>query len=106
MPNCDTGPMRRGIQRAAIAVATGLLLAAPCRAAAECLPWKSAAPIIAKNSLLPGNKVYDMVQSRTGGKIIHASLCDEGGRFFYKLVVLGPKGDVSNVTVDARTGQP
>jgi uncharacterized membrane protein YkoI len=98
--------MRRGIQRAAIAIATGLLLAAPCRAAAECVRGTAAAPVIAKNSLLPGNKVYDMVQSRTGGKIIHASLCDEGGRFLYKLVVLGPKGDVTNVTVDARTGQP
>jgi hypothetical protein len=98
--------MRRGVQQAAIAVVTGLLLAAPCRAAGECLPWKSAAPVIAKNSLLAGNVVYEMVQSRTGGKIIHASLCDEGGRFFYKLVVLGPKGDVTNVTVDARTGQP
>jgi uncharacterized membrane protein YkoI len=47
-----------------------------------------------------------MVQSRTGGQIIHASLCDQGGRFFYKLVVLGAKGDVTNVTVDALTGQP
>lgn len=106
MPNCDTGPMLSGIRKAAIAVATSLVVAAPVGAAAECLPWKSAAPVIAKNSLLPGNKVYDMVQSRTGGKIIHASLCDEGGRFLYKLVVLGPKGDVTNVTVDARTGQP
>ena len=47
-----------------------------------------------------------MVQSRTGGQIIHASLCEEGGRFIYRLVVLGAKGDVSNVTVDALTGQP
>lgn len=98
--------MRRGIRKAAIAAATSLILAAPAGAAAECLPWKSAAPIIAKNSLLPGNVVYEMVQSRTGGKIIHASLCDEGGRFLYKLVVLGPTGDVTNVTVDARSGQP
>ena len=97
--------MWRGIQKAAI-VAAGLGMAAPGGAAADCLPWKSAAPVIAKNSLLPGNVVYDMVQARTGGQIIHASLCDEGGRFFYKLVVLSPKGEVTNVTVDARTGQP
>jgi uncharacterized membrane protein YkoI len=106
MLNCDTGLMRRAIQHAAIVVVTGLFLAAAENAAADCLPWKSAAPVIAKNSLLPGNVIYQMVQSRTGGQIIHASLCDENGRFFYKLVVLGPKGDVSNVTVDARTGQP
>ena len=29
-----------------------------------------------------------------------------GGRFVYKLVVLGPTGEVTNVTVDALTGQP
>jgi uncharacterized membrane protein YkoI len=27
------------------------------------------------------------------------------GRYVYKLVVLGPTGEVINVTVDARTGQ-
>jgi uncharacterized membrane protein YkoI len=55
---------------------------------------------------MPANIIYQMVQSRTGGQIIHASLCDQDGRFFYKLVVLGAKGDVTNVTVDALTGQP
>jgi uncharacterized membrane protein YkoI len=97
--------MRRAITSAAIAAVTGIMLTAG-HAAGDCLPWKSAAPVIAKNSLLPGDVVYQMVQSRTGGQIIHASLCDENGRFLYKLVVLGPKGDVTNVTVDARTGQP
>lgn len=99
--------MRRDFKSTAIAAVTGLMLTAASHAAeSDCLPWKAAAPVIAKNALLPGDVVYQMVQSRTGGQIIHASLCDEGGRFFYKLVVLGPKGDVTNVTVDARTGQP
>jgi len=100
--------MRRVIGKAGIGAIAGLLLMAAGEAAAEpdCVPWKSAAPLIAKNSLLPANVIYQMVQSRTGGQIIHASLCDQGGRFFYKLVVLGTKGDVSNVTVDALTGQP
>ena len=98
--------MRRIIKEAAIAAVAGLLLTAAVEAAEpNCLPWASAAPVIKKNSLLPGNVIYQMVQSRTGGQIIHASLCDENGRFLYKLVVLGPKGDVTNVTVDARTGQ-
>jgi uncharacterized membrane protein YkoI len=99
--------MRRVIKEAAVAAVAGLLLTAAAEAAEpNCLPWTSAAPVIKKNSLLPGNVIYQMVQSRTGGQIIHASLCDQGGKFFYKLVVLGPKGDVTNVTVDASTGQP
>ena len=61
--------------------------------------------LIAQNSLLPGNVIYQKVQSRTGGKIISASLCESGGNYFYKVVVLGKKGDVMNLTVDARTGQ-
>ena len=107
MAHCDTGFMRHVTRSAAIAAVTGIALTVAWHAAAgDCLPWKSAAPVIAKNSLLSGDVVYQMVQARTGGQIIHASLCDENGRFLYKLVVLGPKGDVTNVTVDARTGQP
>ncbi len=99
--------MRGVIKRMAMAAVTGFALTAAGHAVGQdCLPWKSAASVIAKNTLLPGDVIYQMVQSRTGGQIIHASLCDDNGRFFYKLVVLGPKGDVTNVTVDARTGQP
>ena len=98
--------MRWVIKEAAVAAVAGLLLTAAVEAAEpNCLPWASAAPVIKKNSLLPGNVIYQMVQSRTGGQIIHASLCDQGGKFVYKLVVLGAKGDVTNITVDALTGQ-
>lgn len=70
-----------------------------------CVEWSKAGPIIARNSLLPANVIYQMVQKRTGGKVVNQALCDAGGRFIYKLVVLGPTGEVSNLTVDARTGQ-
>jgi uncharacterized membrane protein YkoI len=70
-----------------------------------CLEWSKAGPVIAQNSLLPANVVYQMVQKKTGGKIVNQALCDLGGTYVYKLVVLGPTGEVTNVTVDARTGQ-
>ncbi len=99
--------MRRTVRKTLIAAVAGLGLTAVVHAAdPDCVPWSSAGPVIAKNSLLPANVIYKMVQSRTGGQVVHQSLCKKGGRFFYKLVVLGPKGDVSNLTVDARTGQP
>jgi uncharacterized membrane protein YkoI len=86
-------------------LAAAMLLAAGASAQAACLPWNEAGSIIAQNSLIPGNAIYQMVQARTGGKIIRASLCQEGERFFYKVVVLSAKGEVTNLAVDARTGQ-
>ena len=70
-----------------------------------CVEWSQAGPIIAQNSLVSANVIYQMVQKRTGGKVVSQALCHVGGRFVYKLVVLGPTGEVINVTVDARTGQ-
>lgn len=98
--------MRQDIKATLIAALTGACLLAVVPAIAEnCVPWSQAGPVISKNSLLPAKTVYQKVQSRTGGKIVHASLCDRGGNFVYKLVVLGADGVVNNVTVDARTGQ-
>jgi uncharacterized membrane protein YkoI len=71
----------------------------------SCVEWSKAGPIIAQNSLLPAKVVYQAVQKKTGGKIVNQSLCNVGGRFVYKLVVLGPTGEVTNLTVDALTGQ-
>jgi uncharacterized membrane protein YkoI len=71
----------------------------------DCLDWSKAGPIIAQNSLLPANIIYQMVQKRLGGKIVNQSLCQVDGRFVYKLVVLGSTGEVTNLTVDALTGQ-
>ena len=73
-------------------------------ARAGCVPWKSAGALISQNSLIPGNVIYKKVQSKTGGKVISANLCENNGKFVYKMVVLGKKGDVKKLTVDARTG--
>jgi uncharacterized membrane protein YkoI len=70
-----------------------------------CVEWSQASPIIAQNSLVSANVIYQVVQKRLGGKVVSQALCNVGGRFVYKLVVLGPTGAVINVTVDARTGQ-
>ena len=99
--------MYRVIRKLVIATLAMFWLTAPARAGdPDCIGWSAAAPIIAKNSLLPAKVIYQMVQDRMGGTIVNQSLCEEGGKFVYKLVVLGAKGDVSNVTVDALTGQP
>jgi uncharacterized membrane protein YkoI len=99
--------MWRVLRLAGLAILGAFAMPAAGRAGQpDCLDWSKAGSIIAQNSLLPANVVYQMVQKRTGGKVVNQALCQEGGRFVYKLVVLGPTGEVNNVTVDALTGQP
>ncbi|ODA66830.1 hypothetical protein A7A08_02127 [Methyloligella halotolerans] len=74
-------------------------------AAAECLPWSSAGPVIQKNGLIPAGRIYNQIQSQHKGQIIKATLCRNGDSFRYKFTVLGSKGDVKSVSVDARTGR-
>jgi uncharacterized membrane protein YkoI len=94
------------MKQIAVALFTAVMLtAAAAPAQAGCVPWKSAGALIAKNSLVPGNVIYRNVQAKTGGKVISATLCQNGNRFVYKVVVLGKKGDVRNLNVDARTGR-
>ena len=98
--------MWRVLKPIIVAAFAATLLAANGRTAEPgCVEWSQAGPIIAQNSLVSANVIYQMVQKRTGGKVVSQALCNEGGRFVYKLVVLGPTGEVINVTVDARTGQ-
>ena len=95
------------VPRPAIVAALAAALCAHAAQAGEpgCVEWSRAGPIIAENGLVPANVVFQNVQRRAGGKIVSQALCNFGGQFVYRLVVLGPTGEVTNVTVDARTGQ-
>ena len=98
------------MQRALTSLTLAALIAASQAAGGRagqpgCVEWSQAGPIIAQNGLIPANVIYQKVKKRYGGKIVSQALCEVGGRFVYKLVVLGPTGEVTNVTVDAKTGQ-
>ena len=97
--------MWRALKPATIAAIVAAISVGGQTAQPDCVEWSKAGPIIAQNSLLPANVIYQAVQKKTGGKIVNQSLCNVGGRFVYKLVVLGPTGEVTNLTVDALTGQ-
>ena len=88
-----------------ICFAGAMFMAVGQAAESGCVEWSKAGPLIAQNSLLPANVIYQMVQKRMGGKVVSQALCNAGGRFIYKLVVLGSTGEVTNLTVDALTGQ-
>jgi uncharacterized membrane protein YkoI len=87
------------------AVAVAPLTAATEAGEPGCVDWGSAAAIIAQNKLVPASVVYQMVQKKMGGKIVNQSLCKQGNGYVYKLVVLGPTGEVTNLVVDAATGR-
>lgn len=72
---------------------------------AGCVNWKEAGNLIKQNSLVSGKDVYDRIKQKSQSQIITASLCQEDGRFVYRIVLLSPAGKVTNVSVDARTGQ-
>jgi uncharacterized membrane protein YkoI len=98
--------MWRVLKSVIVAALAAALLTASVRAGElGCVDWGKAASIIAQNGLLPASTVYQMVQKRTGGKVVSQALCKQGNRYVYKLVVLGPTGEVTNLTVDAATGQ-
>jgi uncharacterized membrane protein YkoI len=98
--------MWRALKPATIAALVAAIFSVGAHTAQpDCVEWSKAGPIIAQNSLVPANVIYQAVQKKTGGKIVNQSLCNVGGRFVYKLVVLGPTGEVTNLTVDALTGQ-
>ena len=95
----------RALMPTMITALAALFMAAGHAGEPDCLDWSKAGPVIAQNSLVPANVIYDKVQKRMGGKIVNQALCQAGGRFVYKVVVLGATGEVTNVTVDASTGQ-
>jgi uncharacterized membrane protein YkoI len=98
--------MLRAIKPGIIAaVAVMILSVGGATAQQGCVEWSKAGPIIAQNGLIAANVIYQKVQKQTGGKIVNQALCNVGGRYVYKLVVLGPTGEVTNLTVDAKTGQ-
>jgi uncharacterized membrane protein YkoI len=98
--------MWRALKPAIIAaLVAGIFSVGGRTAQPNCVEWSNAGPIIAQNSLIPANVIYQAVQKKTGGKIVNQALCNVGGRYVYKLVVLGPTGEVTNLTVDALTGR-
>ena len=77
-------------------------LAHAAPAAAEPAVWQLAQAGRARVSL---NEAADLVQRRTGGRVLSAQAAQEGGREVYRIKVLTANGEVRIVRVDAATGQ-
>lgn len=64
--------------------------------------WSDAAPIVQSERLIPTRELQSWVRKRLKGKVIRVTLCQDGDRYIYRLLVREPKGRIRNRTVEAK----
>ena len=64
--------------------------------------WSDAAPIVQSEGLVPARELQSWVRKRLKGKVIRVTLCQDGDRYIYRLLVREPKGRIRNRTVEAK----
>lgn len=64
--------------------------------------WSDAAPIVQSERLVPARELQAWVRKRLKGKVIRVTLCQDGDRYIYRLLVREPKGRIRNRTVEAK----
>lgn len=60
---------------------------------------------LAAGEILPLRQVLDRVEREVSGQVLEVELEDEHGTWVYEIKVLGPKGAVAKLKVDARDGK-
>lgn len=103
--------MRRPLL-SALAFASALLAWAGLGAAGEpesrCWSdWTTAAPVVRREALRPAKEATALAQAKVPGRMLTISLCEDQGRYVYRMLILSPAGTVLTVTEDAApvTGQ-
>ena len=87
-------------------VLAALLALSPAPAAvgksAKCFDdWSDAAPIVLREKLVPVRDIQAWARKRLKGIVIRVTLCQEGERYIYRILVREPKGRIRNRTVEA-----
>ncbi len=83
-------------------VGLGLGAGAAAHAADRCLSPNEQKAKTAAHAVVPLSRAMRSVKQH--GEIIHALLCERGGRLVYVLTVLGRNGKVGQASVDAANG--
>lgn len=65
--------------------------------------WSTAAPVVHRESLRPAKDVRALTAQANSGQLLNITLCEHGGRFVYRLLILRAGGTVEALTVDARS---
>lgn len=64
--------------------------------------WSDAAPIVQRERLVSARDLQTWARKRLRGKVMRVTLCQDGERFVYRLLIRDPRGRVANRIVDAR----
>ncbi len=68
--------------------------------------WSDAGPVVRQEGLTPAKQLPELARDRVEGDLIKVTLCEEGGRYVYRLVFFDASGRVTNLTVDAKDPFP
>ena len=64
--------------------------------------WSDAGPIVRREALVAVKVVHELARQHKIGDLVKVTLCEENGRFVYRLVVREPTGRIVALTTDAR----
>lgn len=64
--------------------------------------WSEAAVIVRSKALVTAKDVHERARIGRIGDVVRMTLCEEKGRYVYRLIVREAKGQVIKLTVDAR----
>jgi uncharacterized membrane protein YkoI len=65
--------------------------------------WSEADTVARREALVAVEQVSTLARSSlSGAEVVKSTLCEEGGRYVYRLVVREAKGQLKTINVDAR----
>jgi len=76
--------------------------AAPAEAASCYDDWSDAAPVMLKEGLVGTKILHEQARQHLTGDLVRVTLCQEGDKFVYRLLMRDPRGWLNTITVDAR----
>lgn len=101
--------IRQWLANTAGGLATALLSALSTTPLASANPpercyadWSQAAEIVRAQALVTAKDVHERARTGRIGDVVRMTLCEDNGRFIYRLVVREEKGQVVKLIVDAR----
>lgn len=64
--------------------------------------WSTAVPVVQREALTPVRDLHFQAHERNIGDVVRVTLCTDGGRYVYRLLLREPTGHVASMMVDAR----
>ena len=64
--------------------------------------WSDAGPVVRREALVAVRIVHELARQQKIGDLVKVTLCEENGRYVYRLVVREPTGRIVALTTDAR----